>query len=1031
MASKYMELVMKIQAQIDKQLPSNIRQVAQEITKLNKEKKALDQAQKINKTHGKLKKEFGENIAQLRAQRNELRTLEQAKKSGISLSKKETEQYKTLTKSVKNLNKKIGTQKTAYQKSKMEIQKMKIPLADLDAQYKKNARSLENLNRQQRVNSRMGQLKTSIGNGAKKVGKAAVAGAVVGTIALSYGAVESARAYTDFNGQMKRVQAIANASAKDFEILEKSAMKFGATTSFTSIQSAQAMEKMALAGFSTKEILSGMPGVLNLAAASGEDLAMVSDIITDNLIPFNMTAKDTNRFADVLAYTMSKTNVDVNMLGESFKYASGGAGSLGVSLEETSSILGLMGDQAIKSGQAGRGLNATFTNLAKKSDSLKKIGINIKNSKGEFVGMTATVQQFEKKMATMGKVDQVAFLNDVLGKQGALAFGKLLTAQKTINGVAYTGAAAVEKMIEATTLDSVNASSKMRDIMLEGANGTRILFLSAVDGIKIAIGKKMLSEGVLLQVKKVTLYLSELANVINGTFSDEPANKFWQETLATAKNFINSFKEALAPGIEAIRYMFPGDGNFLSGFIKGLMDLVVIVTTVISTILQALAPFVRLITYIIGVVGVDNILVFVGAFMSVLGIIAIIPVITGIITTLTSLTAILGVVKAAMLAMGGPVVWIIAAFALLAFMVYKNWAKIKATFAKFPELIVFILGPIGLLGATIYRNWEAIKNWTSNLISTIVNFFMGLWEKIKEIFTKFPELFGLLLGPIGVLGVVIYKNWESIKNWTSNLVSTIVNFFFNCIENIKNFFMGLWEKAKEIFGKFPEILVFILGPLGLIIGLGVRIYRNWDLIKAKGLELKDNLVATFLGMAEGIKGAFSGITEFFSGVFTGISTKFSEIKEMIKLPSPPDWVMKIVGKGSATESAVGTASTVSQTTEPLVGINGSHRMGLRNVPFDGYIAELHKGERVLTAEENKGSLLNSISTAGNTSSTTINNSTEVAPQVPTLVFNPIINIQGNVDEGIMEKLNAKLEEMQNNFQKMLEEALYEKGRTTV
>ncbi len=970
MGSKYMDLVMKIKAQVDKQLPSNIRKVSKEMGELNK-------TQKMIGGHSKQKKEIGETIQQIRIQRNELRTLAQAKKAGATLSKKETERYKHLTKSVKTLNAKMGKQKTAYQKSKMELQRMKIPLADLDAQYKRNTRSLEQLNRQQRMNSRVGKLKTAVGNGAKKVGKAAVAGAVVGTIAVSYGAVESARAYTDFNGQMKRVQAIANASATDFEILEKSAMKFGATTSFTSIQSAQAMEKMALAGFSTKEILSGMPGVLNLAAASGEDLALVSDIITDNLIPFNMTAKDTNRFADVLAYTMSKTNVDVNMLGESFKYASGGAGSLGVSLEETSSILGLMGDQAIKSGQAGRGLNATFTNLAKKSDSLKKIGINIKNSKGEFVGMTATVQQFEKKMATMGKVERVAFLNDVLGKQGALAFGKLLTAQKTINGVAYTGAAAVEKMIEATTVDSVNASSKMRDIMLEGANGSRILFLSAVDGIKIAIGKKMLSEGVLLQVKKVTLYLSELANVINGTFSDEPANKFWQETLATAKNFINSFKEALAPGIEAIRYMFPGDGNFLSGFIKGLMDLVVIVTTVVSTILQALAPFIRLITYIIGVVGVDNILVFVGAFMSVLGIIAIIPVITGIITTLTSLTAILGVVKAAMLAMGGPVVWIIAAFALLAFMVYKNWAKIKATFAKFPELIVFILGPIGLLGATIYRNWEAIKNFTLNL------------------------------------------------------VSTIVNLFFNCIESIKNFFMGLWEKAKEIFGQFPEILGFILGPLGMIIATGIRIYRNWDTIKAKGLELKEALVSTFLGMAEGIKGAFSGITEFFSGVFTGISTKFSEIKEMIKLPSPPDWVMKIVGKGSATESAVGTASTVSQTTEPLVGINGSHRMGLRNVPFDGYIAELHKGERVLTAEENKGSLLNSISTVGNTSSTTINNSTEVAPQVPTLVFNPIINIQGNVDEGIMEKLNAKLEEMQNNFQKMLEEALYEKSRTTV
>ncbi|MGL5123269.1 MAG: phage tail tape measure protein [Fusobacteriaceae bacterium] len=915
MASKYMDLVMKLSARVDKQLPTSLRNVSKEMSLLNKQQKEIKASQKAGDNHNNLKKKLGENIALYRANRNELRMLKEAKDSGLSLTKKEEARYSSLSKSVNNLNKKMGDQKNAYRSSKMELQKLKIPLDKLDGQYKKNTKSLVILNRQLAVNSRMSKIKSAVGGAVggavKKVGKVAAVGAVAGTIALSYGAVQSAKAYSDFNGQMKRVQAISNASTEDFNILEKAAMKFGATTSFTSIQSAQAMEKMALAGFSTKQILEGMPGVLDLAAASGTDLALVSDIITDNLIPFNMTAKDTGRFADVLAYTMSKTNVDVDMLGESFKYASGGAGALGVSLEETSSVLGLMGDQAIKSGQAGRGLNEVFTNLAKKSGALKGIKIKVTTDKGDFVGIAETVKQFEKKMENMGKVERVAFLNDVLGKQGALSFGKLLTAQKTINGVTYKGAAAVERMIEETTVESVNSASKMRDTMLEGANGTKILFLSAMDGMKIAIGKKMLSENVLKQVQKVTLYISELANVINGTFSDEPVNIFWQEVIGSAKSFINSFKEALAPGLEAIKTIFPSDGNFLQGFIKGLMKLVITATKVVSTLLKVFTPVINFITKILGKIGVDNILIFIGAFMAIGKIITIVATISSVIATVSTLggilgtiPVILGVIKMAMLALGGPIVWIGALLVAAAFIIYKN------------------------------------------------------------------------------------------------------------LDTVKAFFIGVYEKAKEIFTKFPELFILILGPIGMVIAAGIRIYQNWDVIKAKAVELINALVGIFTGIAESIKGTFTGVTEFFSGIITGITTKFTEIKEMIKLPTPPNWMLKIVG--------------MTETVDPVVkSPDGSHRGGLGYVPYDGYIAELHKGERVLTAEENKGSLLASLSSGASGVSNTVNNTQSSSP---TLVFNPVINITGNADTSVIDLLTTKMESMKDEFEKMLKEAIYEKQR---
>ena len=970
--SKSMDIVMKLQAKIDKQLPKSLKMVSNEISLLTKRQKELKSAEKLGDKFQKSKTQLVETIKLYRLQRNELRVLQQAKNAGIALSKKEEARYASLGKSIDRLNSKMGSQKTAYQRTKMELQKLKLPLSDLREEYLKNERALKKLNIQQRITSKVTNIKTRVGGavktGAKAVGRAAVVGGTVATLAIGYGAAQSARAYTEFNGQMKRVQAISGATKEEFITLEKEAMRLGATTKFTSSEAAAGMEKMALAGFSTNQILQSMPGVLDLSAASGEDLALVSDIMTDNLVPFNMTAEDTGRMADILAYTMSKTNVTVGMLGESFKYVSGSANTLGVNLEETTAALGLMGDQAIKSGQAGRGLDATFGKLAKNASALKKIGIDIKKDNGDFVGITSVVEQFEKKLAGMGNVDKSAFLQDALGKQGAVAFGKLLTTQKTINGVIYKGSQALKQQILATTNDSIGSAEKMKNIMLEGAAGTKILFDSAFDGVKIAIGKQLLSETVLVHVRKVTTYLGELANVINGTFSEEPANKFWRNVIGTAKKFISDFKEAMRPGVEAIRKIFPSDtSGMFSGFVNGLLNLVVTITKIVSSILIVFSPIIRFIVYVLGKVGVENILIFIGAFMAIKKILAVVTVITTIISTVSALGGILatipvvlGAIKIAMLAMGGPIVWIGALLVALVFIIYKNW------------------------------------------------------EKIKNTFMKFPELFGFILGPLWVLGVTIYKNWEAIKTWTSNLVSTLVNLFYSCIEKIKFFIMGLWEKAKEIFSKFPEVLVFILGPLGLIIGTGIRIYKNWDLIKAKGLELKDSLVATFTSIGQGIKGAFTGVIDFVSGIFTGISTKFAEIKEMIKLPEPPEWMLKIGAKVSSIRTP--TTATV---------VDGSHKNGLGEVPFDGYIAELHKGERVLTSDENNSLMNKAINATPMKETKTQNNS----KKIPSIVLNPIINIQGNADSGIIEELKKEMEILKENLRKMIKEIMDEEGRT--
>lgn len=190
------------------------------------------------------------------------------------------------------------------------------------------------------------------GNGIKSVTDKAVGGIktgfkAAGAAAAGFG-VYSVKAGADFDAAMSEVQAISGASGKQLEALRNKAKEMGATTKFSATQSAEALKYMGMAGWSSQEMLDGLPGVMNLAAASGEDLGLVSDIVTDSLTSFGLKAKDTSRFVDVLAATSTSSNTNVSMLGESFKYVAPVAGALGYKVEDVSVALGLMANAGIK-----------------------------------------------------------------------------------------------------------------------------------------------------------------------------------------------------------------------------------------------------------------------------------------------------------------------------------------------------------------------------------------------------------------------------------------------------------------------------------------------------------------------------------------------------------------------------------------------------------------------------------------------------------------------------------------------------------
>ena len=187
-------------------------------------------------------------------------------------------------------------------------------------------------------------------------------------VALGAKAVKTA---ADFESSMSEVSAISGATGEDLQKLESLAKKMGETTRFSASEAAEALKYMAMAGWKTEDMLNGLEGIMNLSAASGENLGATSDIVTDALTAFGLSAADSGHFADLLAKASSNANTNVSMMGETFKYVAPVAGALGYSAEDVALAVGLMANSGIKASQAGTSLRASMTNLAKPTKEMR------------------------------------------------------------------------------------------------------------------------------------------------------------------------------------------------------------------------------------------------------------------------------------------------------------------------------------------------------------------------------------------------------------------------------------------------------------------------------------------------------------------------------------------------------------------------------------------------------------------------------------------------------------------------------------
>lgn len=345
-----------------------------------------------------------------------------------------------------------------------------------------------------------------------------------------------------FDAQMSRVAAISGAAGEELEALRNEALRMGSTTSFTSTEAAEALEYMGMAGWKSEQMLAALAPVMDLAAASGENLGTVSDIVTDAMTAFGMSADEAGHFADVLAAASTNANTNVGMMGESFKYVAPLAGTMGYSVDDVAVALGLMANNGIKSTQAGTSLQRILQNMIgptdKQAEAMKYLGLSLYDSNGnikDFASLMADMRVSAKKSGfDVKKLQDEVFKYDQQLSDGiitqdeydaqiqALTKGndKFLLAINDLAGA--RGLSGLLSIMNASDEDfakltmaihnSEGAAKTMADTMLDNARGAMVLFDSAVDGLKVKLWG--LVEGPFTDiVEKATEYVNQFANM--------------------------------------------------------------------------------------------------------------------------------------------------------------------------------------------------------------------------------------------------------------------------------------------------------------------------------------------------------------------------------------------------------------------------------------------------------------------------------------------------------------------------------------
>ncbi len=651
------------------------------------------------------------------------------------------------------------------------------------------------------------------------------------TLPIAGVATAAVKTAADFEASMSKVGAIAGAVADDeisgiiqkagemglsfkegenitetaMNILKAKAQQMGATTAFSASESAEAMQYMAMAGWKTADMMDGIAGIMNLAAASGEDLAATSDIVTDGLTAFGLTAKDSARFADVLAAASSNANTNVSMMGESFKYCAPIAGSLGYSVEDTAVALGIMANSGVKGSQAGNALKTSLARMASGTGevgkAMKELGISMENSTG---GTKSLMEVMENLRSSIGTVDvdlidsggNLRQYDDIVADLSKTTKGlsqiQQIQAASTIFG--KDNMAAMLTLVNAGTEDfdeltkaiygSSGAAETMAGKMLDNLNGQITLLKSAIEGILITVGDKLLP-----YIKKVVTWFQTAADYING-LSDAQVNNIvkWAGIAA-----------AIGPAI----LMF------------GKM------VTTIGTVTKTFGTAIRTI----------------GSFHGIAGLIT---------------------------SPAGIVIGVLAAIALAAFLIIKNWDKVKGFLQGVGNWFKNAFEKAGFSVEGFKRKFTSIGNTIGSIAGKIGGFckaVAGIFKKefAGDIKAGAAEAGGILETLVGGT-VAAFDGIVTAVDKGLQVFDALLSFFTGA-------FAGNWDNAAQGFRNSLKNIF----PPDIAEGLTKAFDTALPAIKAAVSGIK----AMFGGLVQDVKKIFGGITTVFKGIGTMLKGIFS------------------------------------------------------------------------------------------------------------------------------------------------------------
>lgn len=334
------------------------------------------------------------------------------------------------------------------------------------------------INSLQGYGSRLQGSMNSVGKKLTSAGKNLTTKVTLPIVGIGTAAVKTSM---DFEAAMDKVASLSGAQGENFDKLRDKALEMGAQTMYSATESAEALQYMALAGWDTEDMLDGLEPILKLAGAAGMDLGRASDIVTDGLTAMGLSAKDAAHFADVMAVTMSKSNTDVNQLGEAFKYVAPLAGAMGYSIEDLNLALGLMANAGIKASQGGTSLRRVLQNLSNPTDkvagAMAKLGISMFNPDGSAKSLYDLMVELRESIRGLSEEEQAMYASTIAGSTGLSGLLAIVNASDED----------FNKLTDAI-YNADGAGMEMYDTMTNNLQGSVTELMSALESLMISMG---------------------------------------------------------------------------------------------------------------------------------------------------------------------------------------------------------------------------------------------------------------------------------------------------------------------------------------------------------------------------------------------------------------------------------------------------------------------------------------------------------------------------------------------------------------